>query len=99
MAQFDVYKNPGGKGFLLDIQADLLDELDTRVVVPLLPHARLPRPAKRLNPVFAINNGRFVMATQYLAAVPAEELAQRVGSLGHHRTDIIAAVDVLLAGV
>jgi toxin CcdB len=34
MARFDVYRNPAGAGCLLDIQADLLSHLNTRVVVP-----------------------------------------------------------------
>jgi toxin CcdB len=42
MAQFTVYrnKNPQTRStvpFLLDIQNDLLDDLETRVVVPLCP--------------------------------------------------------------
>ena len=37
MARFDVYRNSAGEGFLLDVQADLLSYLNTRVVVPLLP--------------------------------------------------------------
>ncbi|CAM5429606.1 hypothetical protein TMEC54S_03045 [Thauera mechernichensis] len=46
MARFDVYRNSAGEGFLLDVQADLLSHLNTRVVVPLLPpgcHIRLQR--------------------------------------------------------
>ncbi|MBS1183360.1 MAG: plasmid maintenance protein CcdB, partial [Proteobacteria bacterium] len=39
MARFDVFPNPGGSGYLLDVQADLLDGLNTRIVVPLLPTA------------------------------------------------------------
>lgn len=34
MARFDVYKNAGGSGYLLDVQADLLNHLNTRIVVP-----------------------------------------------------------------
>ena len=41
MAQFDVYLNPNAATrkiipYLLDVQADLLDTLSTRVVVPLI---------------------------------------------------------------
>lgn len=52
MARFGVYRHPEGKGYLLDIQADLLRHLNTRVVVPLLPLDIAPKPAKTLNPVF-----------------------------------------------
>lgn len=50
MARFDVYQNPDGQGALLDVQADLLSQLNTRVVVPLLPASYAPIPAKHLNP-------------------------------------------------
>jgi len=41
MARFDTFVNDGGKGRLLDVQSDLLGGLNTRVVVPLLPHRLL----------------------------------------------------------
>ena len=38
MARFDAYPRPdGAPGLLLDVQADLMSHLSTRVVVPLLP--------------------------------------------------------------
>lgn len=45
MARFDIYENPACPGYLLDVQADLLDGLNTRMVVPLLPMEAAPRPA------------------------------------------------------
>ena len=42
MARFDVYRNPEGSGYLLDVQADLLSDLNTRVVVPLIPAELAP---------------------------------------------------------
>lgn len=99
MAQFEVYRNPGGDGFLLDIQADLLDELSTRVVVPLIPVAKFAKPAKRLNPVFVIGRQRCAMATQYMAAIPARELKESTGTLATRREEIVGAVDMLLSGV
>ncbi|WP_231098549.1 CcdB family protein [Gluconobacter oxydans] len=38
MARFDVYRlaGRGEARFVLDVQADILDELGTRIVVPLL---------------------------------------------------------------
>lgn len=53
MARYDVYANPGG-GYVLDVQADLLDELKTRIVIPLIIKDMAPIPAKRLNPSFEI---------------------------------------------
>ncbi len=52
MARFDVHVNRGGSGCLLDVQADLISGLNTRLVVPLLPVGVAPANAERLNPVF-----------------------------------------------
>jgi toxin CcdB len=38
------------------------------------------------------------MATQYLAAVPAGELCNQVGSLAEERDEIAAALDMLFLG-
>ncbi len=99
MPQFDIYQNPGGSGLLLDVQATLLDELATRVMVPLLPLTEFSQAAKRLNPVFDIGGIRFVMVTQFLAAVPVNELRDRTGTLAACRDEIVGAIDVLLSGV
>lgn len=56
MPKFDVFPNPTGNGFLLDVQTDLLSDLNTRVVVPLMPTASAPKPATRLNPTFTIDS-------------------------------------------
>lgn len=98
MARFAVYKNPDGRGYLLDLQADINSHFATRVVAPLLPVQEVPIPAAALNPVFEIEGARFVMATQGMAAVPLAILKHPVSSLEHRRTEIIAAVDFLFQG-
>lgn len=50
MARFDVYRDPDGEGFLLDVQANMMSHLNTRIVVPLMLDADAPKPAKGLNP-------------------------------------------------
>jgi toxin CcdB len=98
MARFDVHANPDGPGCLLDIQADLLSHLNTRVVVPLLPLAQAPQPARTLNPCFEIGGETLVMATQFMAAVPVGILRNPLGNLGARRYEIVAAVDLLMRG-
>jgi len=66
MARLDVYEN-GATGYLLDVQADIVYGLNTRLIVPLMPPGMAPLPARRLNPVFEIEGGDYVMVTQYLA--------------------------------
>lgn len=60
MARFDVYANPGEHArttpYLLDVQSDLLDGLESRVVVPLrdLAHFADVKLPELLMPVFEI---------------------------------------------
>jgi|TARA_B100000745_G_scaffold167253_1_gene109464 toxin CcdB len=98
MARFDIFDNEGGGGYLLDVQSDLLGGLNTRVVVPLLPQSSAPSPAQRLNPVFSIEGQDFVIATQYMAAVPKGELRSCVGNLAEQQDEISAALDMLFLG-
>jgi toxin CcdB len=98
MARYDVYTNPDGKGFLLDVQADLLEELTTRVVVPLLPLSDNLRLPHRLNPVFAIDGKPHKMLTNLIAAVPVKRLGQRKANFLDHHDEIVGALDMLFQG-
>ena len=42
MARYDLYRLGEQAGYLLDVQTDLIDVLQTRVVVPLLPAGSTP---------------------------------------------------------
>ncbi len=53
MARYDVYSNPGG-GYVLDVQADLLDELKTRIVIPLIIKTLAPSPPNGLIPALIL---------------------------------------------
>lgn len=99
MARFDVYARPGGmSGYVLDVQADVLNGLNTRIVVPLLPLADAPTPAKRLNPVFEIGTEPHVMVTQFMAAIPGALLRSPVTNLNDCDSSIMAALDMVLVG-
>nr|WP_290650480.1 CcdB family protein [Aquisalimonas sp.] len=45
MGHFGVHANPDERGYLLDLQANLLADYNTRVVVPLMPLDHSPTPA------------------------------------------------------
>jgi toxin CcdB len=98
MSRYDVYPNQSGPGYLLDVQADILQQMSTRAVVPLLPLSEALKPAKTLNPVFDIAGEPHVMVTQYLAAVPDKWLQSPICSLQQSHDDIVAAVDFLFHG-
>lgn len=98
MARFSVYANGEGAGYLVDVQANLLNHLNTRMVVPLLPADRAPLPAHTLNPVFHVGGVKHVMVTQFMAAVPAKLLQVKVFDAQDRSHDIIAALDFLFQG-
>lgn len=98
MPKYDVFPNPSGDGYLLDVQADLLSDLNTRVVVPLLPPSCAPKPATRLNPVFELQNESVVMVTQFMAAVPTGILKTSVGKLDEEFEKVTSAIDMLIQG-
>ena len=90
---------PGkGDGYVLDVQAELLGHLVTRVVVPLLPKDQTSHPITELNSVFEIKGKRHVLVTQALSAIPARELKRAVASLDAHHDAVIKALDLLLVG-
>ncbi len=98
MAQYDLFPNPSGDGYLLDVQSDLLDGLNVRTVVPLLPKAGGPIAATRLNPVFEVEGAAYVMMTQYIAAVPVGILQAPVGDLSENFDAVTSALDMLFHG-
>jgi toxin CcdB len=100
MARFDVHPMPGGRaGALLDVQADVLEHLRTRVVVPLVPLAQAPISIRDLNPVFDIGGVAHVMQTQALAAIPVRELRPATGTMVREADAILRALDLLLTGI
>ncbi len=101
MAQFDVYKNPNPHTnhqipYLLDMQNNLLKNLKTRAVVPLVANMK---PAKYLNLTFEIQGETVTLSMAELAAIPLSALGEYVCSLGEHRDEIIAALDFLITGI
>ena len=103
MAQFDVYRNTNPETnqtipYLLDIQADLLNGLSTRVVVPLITSSAMGKPIAHINPQFNISNTIVFMSTAELAGISFRSLGEKVCSLKLHRTEIIAALDFLFTG-
>ena len=98
MAKFDVYRVGRGEDYVIDCQADLLSDLNTRFVVPLMPVDSAPKQGARLNPVFEIDGERFAMVTQFAATMPAASLRAAVTSLVEHDLTIGNALDMLISG-
>lgn len=98
MARFDVYRRERKPGYLLDCQSDTLDELETRLTVPLLPVAPGMERASRLHPVFQVGDAPHVMVTHLAGAVPVRALGRPIASLADEHSAIMGALDMLLTG-
>jgi toxin CcdB len=98
MARFDVRRLENSTYLALELQADLLDGFNTRVVAPLVPKESISTFVARLNPVFTISGTPYVMLTQHMAAVPAGELGDVVCSLTDHKDSVTAAAEFLFQG-
>jgi toxin CcdB len=104
MAQFDVYRNANPETsviipYLLDVQAGLLEGLATRTVIPMYRSDVMSMPIQHLHPVFVVLGERLVLSTAELAGIPRSMLGEPVGSLSEHRTEIVAALDFIFAGI
>ncbi len=104
MAQFTVYRNKSARTkatfpFLVDVQSDLLEDLQTRVVIPLSKLASLTRkPVSQLTPILQFEGESCVLMTPELAGIARSDLGAAVGSLAEQRHVILAAMDFLLTG-
>ncbi len=104
MARYDVFHNASARAssdtpFLLDVQADLLSHLRTRVVVPLRLASGIPRPARILQPRLHIAGVDVIMDTPGIVGAPVAALGERVSNVAADRGEIMSAIDFLLTGV
>jgi len=106
MSQFTVHRNlnPATRGrfpLLLDVQADLLDGLDTRVVIPLAPATPAARRSTMhaLTPTCTVDGRDYVVVTPQLAGIARKELGPPVADLSPQRQSFITALDLLFTGI
>jgi len=86
--------------YFLDIQSDLLQRLETRIVIPLRRRDRFAAvnlPAN-LTPTFEVEGVECLLETPKLAAVPLRLLKTPIVSLASGQFEITAALDFLFQG-
>jgi len=105
MSQFILYRNEDSSSnetypYFIDVQSSLLEDLNTRLVIPLSPHSSLNNTdAKRLCPVIHLDEGNFVLLTHQMTSVPKSILKTELTSLESFRYEILAAIDMLISGI
>jgi toxin CcdB len=106
MPQFAIHRNRNVATkarfpFLLDVQTELLEDLSTRVVIPLTPATVATKRGamQTLTPVCTVEGKAYLLLTPQLAGVSRKELGPPIGDLTHDRQTIVAALDLLLTGI
>ena len=104
MAQFDVFINPSSttrKAFpyIVDIQSTTIEDIATRIVVPLARRRSLNEQAmKKLTPEIQYEDEILILLVPQIASIPAKYLKNPIGSLNHFRDEIVAALDFAITG-
>ncbi|MFW2379316.1 CcdB family protein [Aliarcobacter butzleri] len=100
MAQFDVYKNENDQTnqkvpYLLDIQNDILDSINTRVVIPFV---KDKNDFKGLTKKFIIENQKVYLTTSQMGTVHKNELKTKITTLINQKEEIKNSIDFLIYG-
>ena len=100
MAQFDVYKNENKLTnekvpYLLNIQNDILDSINTRIVIPLV---KDKNDFKGLTKEFTIENQKVYLTTSQMGAVHKNELKTKITTLTNQKEEIKNSIDFLIYG-
>jgi toxin CcdB len=104
MSQFMAYKNinPSSKKlypYVLDIQSDFLELLDTRLVIPLsLKSVFTDKAMKDLTPTISINGDEYILLTQQMAAIHKKNLGSFVYDCSESRHQVLSSIDFLITG-
>lgn len=98
VARFQVYRITGTGQLVIDLQANILDDLGTRIVAPFLPASEFNRTIGRLNPRVDIGGELYIAAIHLMGAVPSSQLNGPELDLTERGDEITAALDFAFQG-
>ncbi len=98
MARLDVrrLKQVRGVTFALELQSELLVDIDTVVVAPLVPADALP-PIAEVNPIVDVRGQQLAVRLEQLISLPRARLGDVAGNLLADEYRIMRALDRLLS--
>jgi toxin CcdB len=104
VSQFTVYANADAASkkqipYLLDVQSDLIETANSRVVVPLVDAERAGGVIDRLMPRLLVGGRQVVMDTAQIMGIPVRMLGKPVADLSEERHAIFSAIDMLTHGI
>ncbi|HHR5911079.1 TPA: CcdB family protein [Providencia alcalifaciens] len=85
--------------YLLDVQSNIIDDLTTRLIIPLFDtrHLQTSLPI-RLNPIIDIEGQPFVLMTHLMSAISKSMLGKEIICIEYQRDKIKSAIDLLVNG-
>lgn len=105
ISQFDVYANSNTRTkslypLLVDVQNDVLDLLQSRLVIPLSPKNRNEESyPKNVCPILTLDGQDYFLLTHLMTSVSIQILSEYICSIKPHRDEIVAAIDFAVTGV
>lgn len=103
MAQYDVFANPSSSSahdmpYVVVIQSDLLDGLNTRLTLPLALLNVLGKVPTALCPAITVKGQRLHALSHFAAPLPAKLLRHPVDNVTGQASALVAAMDAVLSG-
>jgi toxin CcdB len=85
--------------YLLDIQSNLLEELETTTVIPLTRIQTVNKKFTKLTPVVEVLGAKHLVMTQQIAGLDRTLLGKPVDDLSMYRFAIVDALDFIISGI
>ncbi len=101
MARFDIYKYDNSSvPFVLDVQADLLSDLSTCAVIPLVSEKKAKQEVlQKLKPSIEINGQNYILMTTDIGTVTRASLGKKITNVeNEYRQIVTEALDFLFQG-
>jgi toxin CcdB len=104
MAQYIAYENLNKDSrklypYLLDIQSNLLEDLETTTVIPLTKIQTVNKKFTKLTPTVEVLGAKHLAITQQIAGVDRALLGKPVDDLSMYRFAIVDAIDFIISGI
>ncbi len=105
MSQFTIYKNTNkdtskAYPYFMDVQSSLLENLNTRVVIPLTKKKKDNRQyPESLCPIININGKKYILLTHQITSVSVSFLEAVEISALENKDEILPAIDFLVTGI
>jgi toxin CcdB len=104
VTQFALYRNPNPQTeaqypLLLDVQHELFEGLQTRVVIPLTKAPSLAKfPLDYLTPSLRVGEETYLLMTPQLAGIDRADLGPQAGDVRDQRRAVLSALEFLAYG-